>query len=269
MELLNIIIDETDLSREQIIHNSSEALSLILHNYSDFSVSTIDSFTHRVIRSFAIDLDLAMNFEVEMEAGEFVGKCVDLLLDKAGYDNDLTKVLVNFIKYKSSEDSNLNIEYDLMKFAEHLNTEVVQNYLEDFRKLKPVDFENVSRKTMDFIVQFETSVSGIAARACEAISDKGILNSSFFHTDQGIGTYFKNLSDGRFDKLEPNSYVVKTIDEDKWFSGNPAQGDIENIEEIKEQLISAYNAVLDKIASGRSRYVLYRNLNSNIYIPIW
>ncbi len=264
-ELLNSLVSETDLSREQLIHNSSEALSLILHNYSDFSISTIDSFVHRVIRSFAIDLDLAMNFEVEMDTDELVSKCIDLLLDKAGTDKELTKVLLDFIKYKSSEDRNLYIEYDLMKFAKHLNKELVQNYLEDFRKLTPKDFENVSRKTGDFIRQFKSYISGVATEAFKIISDKGILNTSFFHGRQGIGVYFKNLSEGRYDKLEPNSYVHKTVNENKWISGNPAPDDVISIEEIKEQLVSAYDKIVDRITADLSRYETYKNLNSNIY----
>jgi len=184
-DLLESLLSDTKLTREQIIFNSQEALSLILHNYSDFSISTIDSFVHRVIRSFAIDLDLAMNFEVEIDADELVAKCIDLLLDKAGKDKELTKVLLNFIKYKSSEDRNLNIDYDLMNFAKHLNKEVVQNYLDDFRKLTPKDFEQISRKTKEFIREFETSLTGRAKEAIKLIDDKGIPIAAFYQKNRG------------------------------------------------------------------------------------
>ena len=39
----------------------------ILHHYSDFSVQTIDSFVHKIIKSFSRDLKLSSDFEVEMD----------------------------------------------------------------------------------------------------------------------------------------------------------------------------------------------------------
>jgi len=264
-DLLESLLSDTKLTREQIIFNSQEALSLILHNYSDFSISTIDSFVHRVIRSFAIDLDLAMNFEVEIDADELVAKCIDLLLDKAGKDKELTKVLLNFIKYKSSEDRNLNIDYDLMNFAKHLNKEVVQNYLDDFRKLTPKDFEQISRKTKEFIREFETSLTGRAKEAIKLIDDKGIPIAAFYQKNRGIYSYFKKFSIGDFKKLDPNNYVKVTVEENKWTSGDAIEDDKNKIEELSGVLASVYDDILEILAQGRSRYYTYQNLNKNIY----
>ncbi|MCD4679004.1 MAG: UvrD-helicase domain-containing protein, partial [Bacteroidales bacterium] len=264
--LLDSLVVETGLTQEEIITTSRNALSLILHNYSDFSISTIDSFVHRVIRSFALDLDLSMNFEVEMDTDELISKCIDLLLDKTGNDKELTKVLLNYIKYKSLEDRSLDIDYDLNKFANTLNKEVVQNYLEDFRKLKPEDFENVTKKTRDFIRQFETYISNIASKACKSISNKEISPSSFFQARSGIAVYFKRLSENNFDKLQPNKNVTKTIEEDKWTSAKTTQEDKLNIEDIKGELISAYGNIKGRMDSDFSRYETYKLLNRNIYL---
>jgi ATP-dependent exoDNAse (exonuclease V) beta subunit len=39
----------------------------IIHNYAAFDISTIDKFTHKVIRAFAHDLNLPMTFEVTLD----------------------------------------------------------------------------------------------------------------------------------------------------------------------------------------------------------
>jgi ATP-dependent exoDNAse (exonuclease V) beta subunit len=42
----DLLCKELEIQIEELITRSKKLLSQILHNYSDFSVSTIDSFTH-------------------------------------------------------------------------------------------------------------------------------------------------------------------------------------------------------------------------------
>ena len=46
---------------------ASKLRAAILHRYSDLAVCTIDSFMHRVVRTFAHDLGQPVNFEVMIE----------------------------------------------------------------------------------------------------------------------------------------------------------------------------------------------------------
>src|SRR5690606_21370989 len=64
---LKMLSAELALTPEIIHQRSKETLTKILHNYSRFSVSTIDKFNLRLMKSFAQDLGLSSNFNVEME----------------------------------------------------------------------------------------------------------------------------------------------------------------------------------------------------------
>ena len=55
------------LDKESLQYKSKTVLHYLLHNYTAFSVQTIDKFTQSVIRTFAHDLGLATNFEVELD----------------------------------------------------------------------------------------------------------------------------------------------------------------------------------------------------------
>ena len=56
----------------------------ILHNYSDFSVCTIDSFMHRIVRTFAHDLHLPLNFDVQIDNEDIINHAVDSLMAHIG-----------------------------------------------------------------------------------------------------------------------------------------------------------------------------------------
>ena len=55
------ISKELHISTETLQHRAKKVLKEILHNYAFFDVSTIDKFTHRLIRTFAKDLKLPQN----------------------------------------------------------------------------------------------------------------------------------------------------------------------------------------------------------------
>jgi precorrin isomerase len=61
-ELMQDLAKDTALSI--IKTKSQQIIKHIIHNYAAFDISTIDKFTHKVIRAFAHDLKLPMTFEV-------------------------------------------------------------------------------------------------------------------------------------------------------------------------------------------------------------
>src|SRR5699024_7805144 len=63
---------KTGLEAEKIKEKSGVILNHILHNYAAFEASTIDSFTHRILRTFAKDLNSLINFEVQLETEEIL-----------------------------------------------------------------------------------------------------------------------------------------------------------------------------------------------------
>ncbi|MGV2481825.1 UNVERIFIED_CONTAM: hypothetical protein IGO34_34070, partial [Salmonella enterica subsp. enterica serovar Weltevreden] len=66
--LAAILTEEMQIGEDDLKQRARVVLIEILHHYSDFSVGTIDSFTHRVIRTFALDLKLPVNFQIETDA---------------------------------------------------------------------------------------------------------------------------------------------------------------------------------------------------------
>ncbi|WP_304137795.1 UvrD-helicase domain-containing protein, partial [Mesonia mobilis] len=133
---------ETGLSEEEIKKKSHLILRSILHNYAAFDVSTIDGFTHRVLRTFAKDLGLPINFEVELNTVDILTEAVDKLISKAGSDKRLTKVLIDFAISKADDDKSWDIAKDLYEIALLLVNEnhilplkeLEQKELEDFQK---------------------------------------------------------------------------------------------------------------------------------------
>ncbi len=255
----------TGLSKNDLAQNAEKALQLILHNYNEFAVSTIDSFVHKVIRSFAFDLHLPLNFEVEINVNDLIVKIVDLLISRVGADEQLTNTLISFTEAKAVDEKSWNIERDLVDTAKLILNEEGQKHIEKIKHLDLKDFARINKQLNEAINKFETKISTIATKAFNLIKSKGLTNQAFYQGRSGIGSYFEKLSVRNFENIHPNSYVTKTIDEDKWFAGKSSIRDQAAIDEIKPELITYYHQLQETIQNHYPSYITLTEIRKNIY----
>ena len=119
--ILQTLIDSTNISKDEIYSLSKEIRDNILHNYSDLKISTIDKFTYSIVRTFAKDLELSQNFELEMDSYKIIQPVVSMLLSRISKSGgDLSKALVEFALQKAEDGKSTNIERDLEEFAANI-----------------------------------------------------------------------------------------------------------------------------------------------------
>ena len=69
------------VSEERISAVCRRAVGIMLNNYSDFHVSTIDSFFQQVLRTFAYESDLSNSYRIEIDADVLSRMAIDGLLE--------------------------------------------------------------------------------------------------------------------------------------------------------------------------------------------
>jgi ATP-dependent exoDNAse (exonuclease V) beta subunit len=254
--LLPSLAEATGLTEAEIQRKAGEALRLILHDYSDFSIGTIDSFSHRIIRTFAHDFGLPVNFNVEVDSEELLTTAVDLLIEKVGTDIALTKLLVRFIESRLDDEQDSNIERILLNFARMLLDEEGTRQLEKLKDLTLDDFGRIAGDLKKQATEFEQKIRSIAAKATALIKSSNLDVSDFYHGGTGIARYFEKLAVGGTGSIEPNSYVRKTIDEDKWTSGSAGAAEKEAIQSLKPALQDLFGEIQREYESGKNIYHL-------------
>jgi ATP-dependent exoDNAse (exonuclease V) beta subunit len=84
---------------------SSELLTTLLHNYSDFAIMTIDSFIHRVIKAFALEIGLPLNFTIDLNYEKMEDFVIQHLLDQVGKDEYITDIILKLVFSRVQEES--------------------------------------------------------------------------------------------------------------------------------------------------------------------
>ncbi|HSP12464.1 MAG TPA: hypothetical protein VLO29_08040, partial [Salegentibacter sp.] len=118
----------------------------IIHNYAAFEISTIDGFTQRILRSFAKDLGLSVNFEISRNTDQNLLEAVEALIAQAGTDKTLTKILTEFALSKTDEEKSWDITKDLFEISRLLTNENNQLPLSKLKGKSLTDFEKFSKK---------------------------------------------------------------------------------------------------------------------------
>lgn len=106
---------------------SKNILSLILHNFHVFNITTIDSFNQKIARSIAYELDLPLNYEVSLDSDKIISMACKRVLKKLSANQeqsqDLHKILESFSDYIIYEKNQWNAEQTLMNMAKELMNE--------------------------------------------------------------------------------------------------------------------------------------------------
>lgn len=177
--LTSLLMEETSLDQETLQARSEKVLNAILENYSAFYITTIDSFTYKIIKSFAFDLGLSQNFEVEMDAQELLREAVDVLISRIGSDEQLTDVLIDYSLEKTDDDKSWNIAYDLTEFARILLNEDDAKYFKQLSDKTISDFLVLKNKAKNLTQEVERKFKVIGDKALQLIASHHIHHNDF------------------------------------------------------------------------------------------
>ena len=206
---------DLDLQAEDVRARASTCLSSILHEYSAFSVSTIDGFTNRLIRSFARDLQVSGNYEVEMENDEMLQDAVDELLANLTEKNDTTDIILGFVEEQLEEGRSPRPEFSLMQAGKNLFMEQAFTHLKSLQNYDPTRFKSIIKDLKAKQSGIERQLVSMASEALELVHDHG-LESQHFNSGY-VYNYLQYVAEGRTDKWVPNASVQKVVDGETQF----------------------------------------------------
>ncbi len=178
-DLMQHLAIETELSTLQIKTKSQQIIKHIIHNYAAFDISTIDKFTHKVIRAFAHDLGLPMTFEVTVENDNLLIEAVDVLIAQAGEEETLTNLLVNFTMEKVNEDKSWDISREILEVGKLIQNENNREEITHFKDKSISDFMVIKTKLTENSKILEDENIALANQALVLIEKKGIDPKSF------------------------------------------------------------------------------------------
>jgi ATP-dependent exoDNAse (exonuclease V) beta subunit len=262
--LVSDLVQELQMEESELRLKCGFVLSSMLHNYSDISIGTIDKFVHKIVRTFAYDLQIPVNFSVELDSENLLQMAIDLLIARVGSDEQLTQVLLAFTEQKAMDEKSWDVEQDLKNFASDLLKEQNVNFISQLKQFSLRDFYLI-RETIDaYLNNLVASFANIGKKGLDLIHSKGIEMKDFAGGEQkGIGKYFTYLANGI--KFAPTNYLQLLIENENWVAGKTKEVARKNIESIQADLLQIYNEAQKLLIQEQADYIELSAVKRNIY----
>ena len=243
-DYLTGLVKATNKTEEWIRIEAKEILHSILHDFSRFSVSTIDSFFQKILRTFAREIGLPSGFNIELDHSTILSSAVDEMIASASADTQLKNWLTTYAMSNIDDEKSWNLKDGIIKLAEEL-------FKEKFKILSSGERSNLENKKFllryiekikSISSSFEKELQNYGKRADEIFSKFELSDDMFYRKGRGVPGFIRFMLYGVV--KEPNSWVREIEREPpRWSTGPTAQ-----------QLQAAINSGLDKTLKEAIHY---------------
>ena len=251
-DLMEDLSRETGLSIIQIKVKSQNIIKHLIHNYAAFDISTIDKFTHKVIRAFAHDLNLPMTFEVTLDTENLLVEAVDAIIAQAGQDETLTKLLIDFTMEKTDDDKSWDVSREILETGRLVLNENNRNEILHFNDKTIEEFVEIKKKMLALCKDLESENEQFAIEALSLLDGNGVDLKSFSR-----GTFPNHLESIRDGKFNPRNKTFHEFDD---IAINKTAKDKAVIEGLIPELLN----ILKKIYKNFEKRDFYKAFLKNI-----
>ncbi|MBS1950290.1 MAG: ATP-dependent helicase [Cytophagales bacterium] len=196
-DLAKELQDELKLDEPTFQDRTREVQSAILHEYQYFSISTIDAFFQRVIRSFTREAGVLGDYRLELEVDEVMEDVINSLIAELGSNEQLTQWLVELALQNLENDKSWDVRQNLLVFSKEI-------FREEFKRVQDeVDqvtgeknfFGETMRSLQKQKLEFIHYAKNRAQKIYSAIRQQNLTVYDFKHKSTGSAySFVKKIS---------------------------------------------------------------------------
>lgn len=209
------IIKHTQLSEPLIRAKALKARTRILHDYSRFTVLTIDRFFQRILRAFINELSLDLNYNIELDTSLLLERSADTLIESITTDPDIKRWLLEFAEERLNEGSTWDMRKDLRELGKELFKNGIAKRVSDcIDKQQLSDIIDELVKHDNVIIQ---RIKNVAKEAVEYMSSHGLSAGDFKGGSRSsFVTHFARHANGELP--QPTDTLIKATDDiNEWY----------------------------------------------------
>ncbi|MDQ0637181.1 ATP-dependent helicase/nuclease subunit A [Pedobacter sp. W3I1] len=217
-----ILLAYPALSAEELQFKADKIYRKILHDYSRFSVSTIDGFVQKVIRGFAFELGLNADYNLEMNYDKVKDDLVNKLDEALDHNKQLLQWIIDLAIERISDNKSWNYKFELYNLIGEIFSERFQIFEDAVSALGLENIDELFNKYISItkaeIKNFEEELIALATEANEAMNVIGVETEHLKGKSRSPLAKIILVARGDFSKIEP---LFNLIDEpDEWFQKN-------------------------------------------------
>lgn len=239
---LDDLCDELSLDERTVRTKAAEARSGILHDYSHFTVLTIDTFFQRILRAFIRELGIDLDYNVEIETATMLGKSADALVEQITTDSDLRRWMSEYVRERIEDNEKWDVREGIMALGGEIFKESNRQTLEHAAQKEEI--ERIVRNVAKDAAQAKAALKALGARAMEIMKRAGVSPADFAGKSRSFAHIFPAVAAGEL--KEPTATARKLgATTDGWCTkGSPAETTVAELQPILAAICAGYDDTL-------------------------
>ncbi|HUH72780.1 MAG TPA: UvrD-helicase domain-containing protein [Chitinophagales bacterium] len=197
---------------EKLAWKAKVALSKILHDYSQFSIMTIDKFFNRIVKAFLFELKLQNAANVSLDTQKALDEAMEEMLSEYSHDDKhvLSKWLKEIATEKLEDGKNWKPKDIVMKLSQELFKENVAQLDLSYPAEKIESLLEIFKQIED---QFKSAVLGFAQNIMDII-EQHHMQEGYFSRNTFVNQIRKIIADPRIVEFTPS--IISVIEDDAY-----------------------------------------------------
>ena len=248
-------------SAEKLKERSADVLVRILHDYSAFAVSTIDSFFQQTLKAFSREIGYFASYQVELDRDSLIQESVDRMLDSiTENDKEMLSWLDETVMSGLEQGKKENLSGSIFENAKNLksaeHTALLNEHgLKDENMFSRKRLKQIRKECVTYIKTFESAVQKAAGdvldtlkRCCVAPAD------SSYGFLKAVEKYALTPDPDKGYAAPSDSFMQKSAKSELWFS-KAKSAKLPLVQGILDMPLKAFCDLFDEESH---RYKLYR-----------
>ena len=226
---------QTDLKLNQaeIIKRAKAIQSSILHDYSRFTILTIDKFFQRILRAFIKELGIDINYNIELDTSTILSQSTDALIEDITTDEMLQRWILEFAEESIEEGQRWDIRNKILSLGQELfkesNKQTILNSTPKEELLKIIRHAEIRS------AKAKAQSKKVGEQAMKIITSSGLSTEHFFGKSKGIVYFFAMAA--KEEPIAPNDKIrMRTTTLDNWAASGVKKIEKEQISILAIQL---------------------------------
>ena len=210
------------LSDEEYARRAKSILKRILHDYSHFTVLTIDKFFQRIMRAFVKELGVDVNYNLQIKPDDVVSQSADALIESIRGDEELQQWMVEYARETIEEDRKWNeIRENILSIGKQAIGDKSRDALQSTTTKKQL--KEVTLATRQRINEAVNKMAELGDEALTIIKEKGVDLDNFRNGAGGFISTFTKAKNKCLNSIGNTAYSVLSGTKD-WLQPQPHRG---------------------------------------------
>lgn len=221
---LEQIIDDLHITRQAAAEQASKALTLMVHDYSQFRVMTIDTFFQSILRNLARELELTANLRIGLNDNQVEEQAVDQMIEELTRHDKMLGWIISYIEQNIEDDKSWNVIGQIKRFGQTIFRDYYKSSSEELNaKLQEEGFfSRYAKKLRNIRTEAVEQMAGYADQFEHLLQTGGLAPESLKGGTRGIASYFNKLRGKDWsDKKCMTQTLTKCLDNaEEWSTKN-------------------------------------------------